>query len=305
LGEGPAARLFSLLVRMNEGGPAHARPRRALQAALGDLDPRDVAACALRCAQGSAPVTPPEWSEWIFDVPLQTVAELIGLDAGAATEAATRVRELVAGWAASAPRAQVERADRAATRLMETMLGCLDAAATGCMPASIAARLSAHAGRLGWTDREAMAANLAGLLTQTCDATAGAVGSAIVASLTGTAPASPPCSAFVEQAMRDDPPVHNTRRYAREDVEFMGEPLHRGDELLVVLAGAAASGPELSTFGGGRHACPGRQLAMQITLACLHSWLPHREAWLLQRVRWQYLERPNTRIPFFSDEACA
>ena len=87
-----------------------------------------------------------------------------------------------------------------------------------------------------------------GLLVQSCDATAGLIGNTLLAD-------GPP----VEDVLRLDSPVQNTRRYVAEDGVVAGVPLHRGDAILAVLA-AANRDPEgngrIFTFGVGAHACP-------------------------------------------------
>jgi len=165
-------------------------------------------------------------------------------------------------------------------------------------------------------------ANLAGLLSQTCDATAGLVGNSLIAMM--REPSLPSAStrtrdglqAIVEETARHDPSVQNTRRFAAEAVEIAGTPLAAGDAVLVLLASAnrdPALNPDpdrfmpvrarrrMLGFGHGMHACPGQALACTLAAASLGALLPRHAADLdAQRVRgWSYRPSVNGRIPVF------
>jgi len=93
----------------------------------------------------------------------------------------------------------------------------------------------------GATADEPTAARI-GLLVQACDATAGLIGTAILAG-------------SVDAALRDDPPVRRTRR------------VHNGHEVHLDITGAP--------FGAGPHRCPGREHALALAtgvLAALEDW---------------------------------
>jgi cytochrome P450 len=119
-------------------------------------------------------------------------------------------------------------------------------------------------------------ANLLGLMSQTYEATAGLIGNT-------TAALARDCDLrrrasgddallrrVVQEVLRHDPPVHNTRRYVAEDGIVAGQPMKAGDAILVVLAGGQLAIPALHarphsfdperpdktcfTFGHGRHA---------------------------------------------------
>jgi cytochrome P450 len=122
--------------------------------------------------------------------------------------------------------------------------------------------------------------------------------------------------AVIQEVLRYDPPVHNTRRFVSRDGVIAGQPVRAGDVILVVLAAAnrdplANPHPEhfdpfrpsrrRFTFGAAQHACPGERLATAITEAAVRSLLAHNlvPASLTEPPR--YRPSVNTRIPFFAD----
>jgi cytochrome P450 len=163
-------------------------------------------------------------------------------------------------------------------------------------------------------------ANLIGLLSQTCDATAGLLGNSLVAvmrepSLREAARARDGLQAIVEETARYDPSVHNTRRFAAEPVTIAGTPLAAGDAVLLVLAAAnrdPAFNPDPDSFtlvrarrrtlgfGHGMHACPGQALACTLAAAGLEAVLRRTPDLDAVRARgWHYRPSVNGRIPVF------
>ena len=166
----------------------------------------------------------------------------------------------------------------------------------------------------------ALLANLVGLLSQTCDATAGLLGNSLVAllrepGLRATARTRDGLHAIVEETARHDPSVQNTRRFVAQPVTIAGVPLAAGDAVLLVLASAnrdpaANAEPDrfmpvraqrrMFGFGHGVHACPGQALACTLTAAGLEALLarsPDLDA--LRERGWQYRPSANARIPVF------
>ncbi len=135
-----------------------------------------------------------------------------------------------------------------------------------------------------------LAAHVKGdILLQTADATRALIGNALVA--LANAPGLDADTA-VEYALRNDPPVHNTRRLFVEDARIGGVTIPRGATALIVLVG--------STFGSGPHACPGDAVASRIAAMALRRLSAEGIA---PRLPLGYLPRPNVRIPFFSKPA--
>jgi len=153
------------------------------------------------------------------------------------------------------------------------------------------ARLLAIAGEhvgAGPGDSMAALANTIGFLLQAHDATAALIGLTLLTlarrpDLLARIEASPDAlPAFVDEVVRFDAPVQNTRRFAAEPVVIGDAALESGDAVLVLLAAAnrdPAANPDpqrfdpersdarVFTFGIGPHACPGRALATAITCA--------------------------------------
>jgi len=82
------------------------------------------------------------------------------------------------------------------------------------------------------------------LLLQGCDATGALVETALAAGLS------------IEDALRRRPPLPALRRVAAADVVVAGTAIRAGERVVVDVA--AASDPEVVTFGLGRRPCPAR-----------------------------------------------
>jgi len=310
----PAGEVFGHLVRMNDG-TAHQAHRPALQRALAGLDLDAVHAAALQVAQR----VPREQalSDTLFSMPVQTVAHLLGFADEALPQVDRWMRNFVACLSPLSTPDQLQRASTAAAELM-TRFEILAAGTPPRHGTLLAAVLAQSAGDAPLS--RSLLANLAGLLSQTCDATAGLVGNSLVALMrepsllpsTGTRDG---LQAIVEETARHDPSVHNTRRFAAEAVTIAGTELAAGDAVLVLLASAnrdPAFNPEpdrfmpmrarrrMLGFGHGMHACPGQAMACTLAAASLRTLL-HRGLDLdAQRLRgWSYRPSVNGRIPVF------
>lgn len=135
---------------------------------------------------------------------------------------------------------------------------------------------------------EMAAANGVGLLFQAHDATAGLIGNTLLAlaahpDLRPRKDAAPGLlAAVVQEVVRFDPPVQNTRRFVARAGLVAGQEMQQGDAILVLLAAAnrdPAANPDPDrfdvarqhrrsfTFGAATHACPGEALAAAIAEA--------------------------------------
>lgn len=227
---GPAGDVFGALMRMNDG-KRHVGPRAAL---LPRIAAWSAAETASRVAAGMLTETldAAALTAYAFNVPVRTIASLLGCADAQLPEIADLVGRFVAGIAPQAAPDRVVAAHAAATALL-ALLDTLD---------------------------DAMTANLLGLLSQTYEATAGLIGNAIVARLRGD---TRPAQALVDAVLRDDPPVQNTRRFTAQPVDIGGMRIDAGQTILLVLA--AARRP----FGQGGHECPGQALARTIATQAL------------------------------------
>lgn len=312
----PAGEVFGHLVRMNDGA-AHQAHRPALQRALAGLDLDAVHAAALQVAQR----VPREQalSDTLFSMPVQSVAHLLGFADDALPQVDRWMRDFVACLSPLSTSDQLQRASTAASELM-TRFEILAAGTPPRHGTLLAAVLAESTGNAPLS--RSLLANLAGLLSQTCDATAGLVGNSLIAlmrepSLLPSTRTRDGLQAIVEETARHDPSVHNTRRFAAEAVTIAGTDLAAGDAVLVLLASAnrdPAFNPEpdrfmpvrarrrMLGFGHGMHACPGQALACTLAAASLRALLLSRHAPDLdaQRLRgWSYRPSVNGRIPVF------
>jgi cytochrome P450 len=310
----PAGEVFAHLVRMNDGAP-HEAHRPALQRALAGLDLNAVREAALRVARRVPREQP--LSDTLFSMPVQSVAHLLGFADDALSQVDGWMRDFVACLSPLSTAAQLQDASAAAGELMARF------------EALVADAPPRHGSLLGGvlaesaTPSRALLANLVGLLSQTCDATAGLLGNSLVAvmrepSLRDGAEATRTpgdLQVIVEETARHDPPVQNTRRFAVEPIAIAGTPLAAGDAVLVLLASANRDphfNPEperfmrvraqrrMLGFGHGMHACPGQALACTLAGAGLQALLQRAPDLDAQRLRgWGYRTSANARIPVF------
>jgi cytochrome P450 len=301
----PAGEIFRHLVRMNDGA-IHLRLKPGVSARLAMLDPARVSEQARTWARHLARELDPAGhaervADLAFQLPVYTVAALLGVASDALAPAAAWVGDFVRCLAPSATPEQLERGKPAAAEL--TRLFCA---------------------LLRRDELDAAVANTIGYLSQAYEATAGLIGNTLLAlgrhpELRAAVGAEPSLlRAVVREVVRDDPPVQNTRRFIAGDGTVAGQALREGDVVLVVLA-AANRDPSVNpqpdrfdpqrrdrqvyTFGFGAHACPGEALAMAIAEAGVAHLLEARvePERLVERVT--YRPSANTRIPLFGGTA--
>ncbi len=264
---GPAGNVFGELARMNDGA-RHAARRAALMPVLATWTDALVARHARKVAtmllhDGIA--TADRLNAFTFAVPVCTVASLLGFTNADLQQIAQWTGQFVACLSPLSTAPQVAASHVAAAALL---------AALGALPVACGADPAATA-------------NLLGLLSQTCEATAGLLGNCIVGLLRGAAPAG-----LVATTMQADPTIHNTRRFAARELTIGPVTVGAGQGILLVLA---AAGAELG-FGHGAHRCPGQAIARIVVEQALDALLT---AGALPRVTWRYRPSVNARIPVF------
>jgi cytochrome P450 len=310
---GAAGEVFGHLVRMNDGA-AHQAHRPALQRALAGLDLNAVHAAALQVAR-DVPSQP--LSDALFSMPVQAVAHLLGFADETLPQVDRWMRDFVACLSPLSTAQELQGASIAAGELMTRFeaLAADAAPRSGTLLAAVMAESDASTPL-----SRSLLANIVGLLSQTCDATAGLLGNSLIAlmrapSLRQAARTRDGLQAIVEETARHDPSVHNTRRFAVEPIAIAGTSLAAGDAVLLVLAAAnrdPAFNPDPDSFtlvrarrrmlgfGHGMHACPGQSLACTLAAAGLEALLGRAPDLDAMRERgWHYRPSANARIPVF------
>lgn len=299
-----AGAIFAKLVRMNEGAN-HAHARRAIDHAMQMLD---LAATGRRGAQLASTLADrhgvPDGgalTRWMFDLPTFVVADLLGFGEADLPKVAQWTAAFVRCLSPLSTPEQLADASIAAQALGESITRLLDhGKADG---------LARRAAQFGWSDQEALVANLVGLLSQTHEATAGFIGNCVVALLAPTGMQerlrldASLVQAFVQDVARCDPPVQNTRRFVVQPTTVAGVRLQPGDIILLLLAAGShdeqAQGKQYG-FGRGHHACPGQDLAFVIAVSAVQHLLALPQPLVAQTLRWTYAPSANARLPHFS-----
>jgi cytochrome P450 len=315
-----AGDVFGNLVRMTDGA-RHVVLKPAIGATIDAFDPGVLTGAARRIAAGCLEACGTDAAgidRFARSFPVRVIAEMIGLPPEAAPEAAQLIADFTRCLSPLSSPAQIENSKAAATQLLRLLEECAGRKRGG-VPMQLERLMS-----LGVTQREAALANLLGLMSQTYEATAGLIGNTLLA-LARDADLCRRASGddallrrVVQEVLRHDPPVHNTRRYVAEDGIVAGQPMKAGDAILVVLA-AANRDPAMHarphqfdpdradkscfTFGHGRHACPGASIATTLAVigvqALMARGVPFDD--LPQGLR--YAASVNARIPIFGEQA--
>ncbi|WP_093383413.1 cytochrome P450 [Variovorax sp. OV329] len=310
----PAGELFSQLIRMNDG-PLHAMHRPVLQRGLAGLDLRAVHSLAREVADE---LKADSLDDWCLAMPVSAVAALLGFHSAQWPALARWTRDFVACLSPLSSAEQLQGASQAAHELLVRFEPLMASA----QPGSLLAGIQEQAARSPEVQRRVLLCNLVGLLSQTCEGTAGLLGNAIVALrrepglhdafTQGRVMAQD----IVAEVARHDSSVQNTRRFVAEPAVVAGTALAAGDAILVLLASAqrdealhpdpdrfdvSRSERHLLGFGHGPHACPGMALALAIAAAGLESLGRRRLADAASLpARWHYRRSVNGRLPQFS-----
>lgn len=306
-----AGAVFARLARMNDG-EAHAQARRAVGVAMGGVDLALAGRRSLQLASRPGLQDGAALTRWMVDVPTFVVADLLGFRDAELAQVARWTADFVRCLSPLSTPEQLAGASIAAQALTASVAQLLEHG-----DANSLARRCAQA---GWAERDALIANLVGLLSQTHEATAGLIGSCIVALLGMDGMqlrlrADPLlASDFVREVARYDPPVQNTRRFVAQQTSVAGVPLHSGDTILLLLAAAGrdesanlAAGVfsleraerTQAGFGHGHHACPGRELAFVIATGAVQVLLALPVPLDAKALGWTYAPSVNGRLPRF------
>jgi cytochrome P450 len=315
----PAGDIFGHLVRMNDG-PGHCPFKQAVSATLDSVDRIQAAeqsktSARILSGELEPAADPRRLTEFAFRLPVHVVAGLLGVPPDRLRETAQWTDDFVRGLSPLSTLEQIEQSKTAAGRLLDLFGSLLAGRGTG----GLLGTLAAQARRLGREDVDVIVANGIGFLSQSYEATAGLIGNTLLVLISQPAVCEQVAGDpgllrhVVQEVLRYDPPVQNTRRFLAASGEIDGQQMKEGDAILVVLA-AANRDPQANpnaqrfemlrenrrtfTFGAGAHACPGETLAASIAEAGVRQLLA-------SGLRVEELERPrfrasaNVRIPIW------
>lgn len=307
IGQRASGQLFARLMRMNEG-TAHGCPRAAIAPALAALDAQHVAG-VVRLLSGNIDGL----DDWMFTLPVAVIAHLLGLPGESLHRVAGLTRDFVACLSPLSDEAQLRNADLGASQLRQMFSDVLEETAL------LAAIRSGE-----WVGADVLNANLIGLLSQTCEATAGLIGNTLVTlarrpDLLEQVQRTPAlATALVEEVARYDAPVQNTRRFVAQRCTIGRQVLQVGDTILVLLASAnrdrdanpypdavllARTQRRTFSFGHGRHQCPGQRLALTLASQLILALLHRQPDVLTYTAEFSYWPSLNGRIPRFQHSA--
>jgi cytochrome P450 len=302
-----AGEIFARLVRMTDGA-GHCPLKQAVSATLAAADLAQAAELAGFWADRLSGLPP---GDLAFRLPVHVIGGLLGLPERDLSETAGLTADFVRCLAPSSSPAQVEAGKAAAGRLLDLVQAALASGRPGLL-----AELGRAAGRFGWTDSGAVAANGLGFLSQTYEATAGLIANTLVALARDPglrAADAALLDGIVREVARCDPPIQNTRRFVGRTGEIAGVTVTQGETILVVLAAASRDpavhpdparfdprrlGRRLFTFGSGAHACPGEDLAVAIATAAIARLRVRDLDWQAMAAP-SYRPSANARIPVF------
>lgn len=150
-------------------------------------------------------------------------------------------------------------------------------------------------------DSDVYTANLIGLLIQSYDATRGLLSNALLQILRNMEDVYGKSLSYFQQivldALRYDPPVHNTRRILTEELKFNQYTFKQGENILVVLAAGSIEDKELLSYGDGVHRCIAEHFTIGLSAKALHYLFnKYRYVELLEK-EIVYEPRINVRLP--------
>ena len=310
----PAGQVFGNLMRMNEG-QRHQCPRAAIEPVLAAVPPAEIAALVAQLVKTDCSAN--SLNALMFTLPVSVLCRLMGFGAQQLPTVAALTRDFVACLSPLSNELQRRNADIAATRLSQMFNHLLkDEYAPGALLKAICSGARSDTQE----DHDVLIANLIGLLSQTCEATAGLIGNTLVAlqqdpELLEKVSRTPALiHELVTEVSRLDPSVQNTRRFVAKSCVIGNCTLKAGDRVLLLLASANRD-PDINpdpdclllkrsqrqsfSFGHGRHQCPGQQLALVITSETIGALLKRQDSSSIRTLQWRYLSSLNGRIPRF------
>ncbi|MDQ6907691.1 MAG: cytochrome P450 [Chloroflexota bacterium] len=314
----PAGTIFGHLVRFNDGA-GHCPFKDAVSAALASIATSRVAARSAAWARSLSDEIEPtrdpgRLSRFAFHLPISVAASLLGIPDALLPRTAAWAGDFARCLAPGSGPEEVARGTVAAGNLL-ALFNDLVPTLRDESDDTLLTLLAREARHIGRDDAAIIVANGIGFLFQAYDATAGLIGNTLLALASHpdvqTRLVADPglLDDVIEEVLRCDPPVQNTRRFVAGDGALAGREMHEGDGILVVLAAAgrdpsANPHPEqfdisrkdrrLFTFGAGVHACPGAPLATTIARAGIAQLLASGAD--LERLTQPVIYRPSHNV---------
>jgi unspecific monooxygenase len=288
--------VFSRLVRMIDG-ERHGTVRRAVEQALGQVEAATVAETSSRLAREI--LVEGDMDRFLTALPVATLASLCRIPDDGLPKIVACTGSIVRGIARGASAEDIASGCVAVDELRRIFGEMVDDPDAPGVVRDMRRCLTEG----GEVVPDTTVANLIGFLIQSHDATAGLIGNSLVRLV--RRPDVPRTRESISRLMvdvaRTDPAVHNTRRYAAGAIKAGGARIEAGDTILVGLAAANLADDERSwSFGAGRHACPGQEIALTIAVegvvaACEAGLVPESLP-----VGLTYRPLGNVRIPQFA-----
>jgi cytochrome P450 len=316
---------------MNDGSN-HTQVKQAVSATFASLTPATVGEQSNRWARILAANREAKGDgEYMMDIafrlPIYVLASLLGLPDDKLDETTDWVGEFVCCLSPISSQTQTEQGKVAAGHLLALFHSLLTLPGTpvSTLFNTLAESSPVLSQNLKAPARAGAVANSIGFLSQAYEATAGLIGNTLVAlaaypdmrQQVMTEPAL--LRPFIEEVLRYDPPIQNTRRFLAGSHTITGQVMNENDAVLVVLA-AANRDPSLNpqpaefnlfrperrlfTFGVGVHSCPGVSLAVTIAQAGIRQLLATGLDWELLAQPATYRPSVNARIPQWTESSC-
>lgn len=274
----PAQAIFASLVRMSDGA-SQREVKAVIETVLASFSDDEIRHTTVAVAQQLAMglTTAEQLTRFNYALSICVLAEFLGVAHQDRSTFVDEVLDFVRCIAPGGSAEQMAAGAVAAGKLQNRMQQ-----ADGPMFHRLCQRMS---------DRSLAIANAIGLLFQACEGTAGLIGQTLLLANQRHQSAEELISVVLQQT----PPIHTTRRFALQATLLDGQPLVKGQSVLVYL-----KTPEESfAFGHGAHQCPGERWARIIALAGIS--IPTIQPELLRHFRWRVSS--NTRVPeFYSAE---
>lgn len=320
--ESPAADIFRHLIRMNDGA-RHCPAKQAVSTTLASINGVHATEqsnqwARVLAARHAINDTSEHLADFAFQLPVYVVGSLLGIPQDMLGQTALWIDDFVGCLAPTSSTEQVERGKQAAAHLRAAFRSLLHAPQSQSSE-GLLATLARETSHLGIDDTDSIIANGIGLLSQAYEATAGLIGNTLLAlatrpnvqKLVSTHPLL--LHNAIQETLRYDPPIQNTRRFLAHNVVVAGQEMQAGATILLVLA-AANHDPlvnpspaqfdlwrknrRIFTFGFGAHACPGEALVPTIAKAGVAQLLTIDD-WPDRCSTVRYRASANARIPIW------